>query len=219
MQNQMDFGAYGAPRSKGLAITSLVLGILSLLTCSLFGIGAIISIVLGVLALNKANNQPDQYGGKGLAIAGIVLSAVSFMSGIIVAIAIPNLVRSQQAAREVAAIREVQAIGIAELQYSAFKGRGKFTDLRTLGVEGLIDSQLASGEKFGYLFSAQPVTGTDTAAMYEVTAKPVSSGTFGTGTRSFYTNENNIIYESEGGLPPSASPQDRVPKNGKPIFR
>ena len=42
-------------------------------------------------------------------------------------------------------------------------------------------------------------------------------GIIGTGNRSFYANETFVVYEAEGGEPPSASHNDRVPKNGIPI--
>jgi hypothetical protein len=219
MENQLSFGGLTAPRRKGLAVASLIMGILSVVLCSLFLVGPIVGIVLGILALNKANKQPQEYEGKGLAIAGIVLSAVSIVSsGVIAAIAIPNLLRSQQAAREMAAMREVQTIGTAQLQYSVTKGKGKFANLRTLGQEGLIDPILASGQKGGYIFTTEPVTGSNAPSMYDVTARPVKAGTFGTGRRSFYSNETFIVYDEDGGEPPQATPQDRVPKNGTPVF-
>jgi type II secretory pathway pseudopilin PulG len=218
MENQLSFGGVTAPRRKGLAVASLVMGILSIILCSLFLVGPIVGIVLGILAINKANKQPQEYEGKGLAIAGIVLSALSiFTSGVIAAIAIPNLVKSQQAARETAALREVQAIGSAQLMYSLTKGEGRFTNLRTLGQEGLIDSTLATGQKGGFVFTSEPVNG-GTIAMFDTTARPVEAGSFGTGNRSFYSNESNVVFESNGNVPPKATPQDRVPKNGSPVF-
>jgi uncharacterized membrane protein len=53
-------------RTNGLAIASLVLGVLWL-----FWIGSVIGLVLGLMALKqiKTRNQ----GGRGIAIAGVVL--------------------------------------------------------------------------------------------------------------------------------------------------
>ena len=75
----------------------------------------------------------------------IELLIVVAIIGIIAAIAIPNLLKSQQAARETAALREVQGIGTAQLQYSVTKGRGKFATLADLGANFFVDAGIASG--------------------------------------------------------------------------
>jgi hypothetical protein len=62
-------------QNKTLAITSLVLGILSLVC---FGIvTGPIAIILGFMAVNKEKNEPALYGGKGMAYVGIALGALS----------------------------------------------------------------------------------------------------------------------------------------------
>jgi prepilin-type N-terminal cleavage/methylation domain-containing protein len=147
----------------------------------------------------------------------IELLIVVAIIGIIAAIAVPNLLRSQQAARETAAIKELQTIRDSEVLYSVTKGHRKFTDLATLGSQGIIDSALASGTKGGYVFSAAPIEGEGLTSMFDASAKPGSVGTFGTGNRSYYTNENMVVYEADGGTPPTATPQDRIPKDGQPI--
>lgn len=147
----------------------------------------------------------------------IELLIVVAIIGIIAAIAIPNLLQSQKAARETAALQEVRNIGGAQLQYSLTKGRSKFADsLATLGANSMVDSNMASGTKGGYIFTSGMVS-EGPPALFDTTAKPVSVGTFGTGDRSFYSNESNVIYEVEGGEPPTAEIQDRVPKNGNPV--
>jgi type II secretory pathway pseudopilin PulG len=216
----MDNQAYypsSSPQRKGLAIASLVVGIVSILTCGGLLVGAIVGIVLGIVAMNKAQRDPTQYAGRGLAIAGIVTSAFSFLLGILAAIAIPNLLKSQQAPQETAALTEVQTIGKAQILYSVTKGHGTFADLRTLGARGFIDAGLASGQKRGYIFSSEPVSVSGLTPMFDTTARPVEVGNFGTGNVSFYSNETMVVFETEGLQPPTATPQDRVPKNGTPI--
>lgn len=72
------------PKDSGLAIASLVLGILSLLSsCCIFYVSivlAIVSLVLGIVSL------AGKHGGKGMAIAGIVLSSISVLLGIAVGV-------------------------------------------------------------------------------------------------------------------------------------
>lgn len=149
----------------------------------------------------------------------IELLIVVAIIGIIAAIAIPSLLRSQQAARETAAVSEVKGIGGAQLQYSVTKGRGKFGDLAALGAQGIIDPTLASGTKGGYAFVSTPLDAEGLPPMYDTTAKPTATGQFGMGNVSFYSNENNVIYEAEGGEPPTATPEDRVPKDGTAYAR
>lgn len=216
MDDQTSYPPAG-PQRKGLAIASLVIGIVSILTCGGLLVGAIVGIVLGIVALNKARKNPGQYAGSGLAIAGIVTSTFSPLPGIVAAIAIPNLIKSQQAAHETAALTEVQTIGRAQILYSVTKGHGKFADLRTLGAQGLIDAGLASGQKGGYIFSSEPVSVSGLTPMFDTTARPVEVGNFGTGNVSFYSNETMVVFESEGIQPPTATPPDRVPKNGTRI--
>jgi len=61
-------------RSKGptLAIASLICGIGGLLTC---GLSAVVGVILGIVALVKLN-KAGATSGKGLAIAGLVVSAL-----------------------------------------------------------------------------------------------------------------------------------------------
>lgn len=145
----------------------------------------------------------------------IELLIVVAIIGIIAAIAIPNLLRSQQAAHETAALADVQAIGKAQILYSLGKG-GKFTTLASLG-EGYVDSTLASGNKHGYIFASDPLSSDTPPPMYDSTAKPAAVGMFGTGNRSFGSNETNVTYEAEGAVDLKGTPTDRRPAGGQPI--
>jgi competence protein ComGC len=217
MDNQT-YDPAASPRRTGLAIAALVIGIVSFLTCSLLLVGAVVGVTLGIVALNKANSDPAHYAGRGLAIAGIVTSVCSLLPAVfMVAIGIPNLIKSQQAVRETAALTEVMTISKAQVLYSVAKGRGRFTDLRTLGLQGYIDADLASGQKGGYIFSTEPLSVSGLPTMFDTTAHPSAVGNFGTGNRSYYSNETMVVFETEGRQPPTATPRDRVPKDGTPI--
>jgi hypothetical protein len=114
-------------RKKGLALASLILGLLSLPTLGLLLVGAMASIVLGVVALVKANRQPAEYGGQALALCGIGASVLSitlmpFVLGIAAAIAIPSLLRARVAANEAAAIGDIRAMLAAQEAYKAANG-------------------------------------------------------------------------------------------------
>lgn len=76
-----------------LAVVSLGLGVIGLagmLPTLIFGLCAIIPIVFGVGALitgflgrSRAKNDPAKWGGSGLALAGIVVGAVSVVAPIL----------------------------------------------------------------------------------------------------------------------------------------
>ena len=62
---------YGAPsRTSGLAIASMVLGILWL-----YWIGSILAVIFGHVAINQAKKDPS-LRGRGMAIAGLVLGYI-----------------------------------------------------------------------------------------------------------------------------------------------
>jgi hypothetical protein len=66
--------AAGQGQANGLAIGSLVCGALSIL-CLGFLLG-IPAIIMGFMQLKKISADPANYGGKGLAIGGIVTGAI-----------------------------------------------------------------------------------------------------------------------------------------------
>ncbi len=66
-------------QNTGMAIASLVLGILSLVL-SFFGIGFILGIVAVVLGhIQKSNiaKNPEVYGGSGLALGGLITGYIA----------------------------------------------------------------------------------------------------------------------------------------------
>lgn len=73
----------GGGQSKTLAIISLVTGILSFLCCSSIFVVGIAAIITGFMAKSKANSNPDEYGGSGLALAGMILGGISLVFGIL----------------------------------------------------------------------------------------------------------------------------------------
>ena len=74
---------YSAPAptgTNGLAIASLVCSVIGLLC----GVGSIVGVILGIVALGQIKKSGQQ--GRGLAIAGIAVGAVFLVIGVIVGI-------------------------------------------------------------------------------------------------------------------------------------
>jgi type IV pilus assembly protein PilA len=190
--------SYAAPDSElknGIAIAALIVGIISFFTVSFLLIGAFLGITLGIIALVKANRQPSVYGGKGLAIIGLVTSALSVVIlipfGLIAAIAIPNILAARRAANEGSAIRSLQTISAAQFAYQA--KHLQYGSIDQLEDEKLIESTLATGKRNGYSFSIvlKPQLPGELGG-FDATAVPVEYR--GTGIRSFYINETGVIF-------------------------
>jgi type II secretory pathway pseudopilin PulG len=214
--------AGSAKPRRGLAIASLVLGILGLPTIGLVGVGALIGIVLGVVALVNASREPARYGGKGMAIAGIALSVVAvtvmpMVLGIVAAIAIPSFLRARVSANEAAAIGDVRTVISAQAHYQTING-GYFGPIECLAAPGrcvpsysgppLLPADLAAAvSKQGYrrTFHAGPVAGGTLPAgvspssltSFAYVAVPVTAAQ--TGVRSFCGDATGrICYEKHG---------------------
>ena len=71
------------PRTNGLAVASMVLGILCL-----YGIGSILALVFGYQAKGQIERSGGRESGRGMAIAGIVLGwiGLALMAFIIIAV-------------------------------------------------------------------------------------------------------------------------------------
>ncbi|UGT40517.1 DUF4190 domain-containing protein [Nocardia yamanashiensis] len=80
----------GEPKSKGLAIAALVLGILGILTFwtvifTILGIiFGLLAMIFGLIALSKVRAGTGD--GKGMALSGLILGAISLIGGIIAGI-------------------------------------------------------------------------------------------------------------------------------------
>ncbi|MBL1073212.1 DUF4190 domain-containing protein [Nocardia sp. 2] len=73
-----------SPKGKGLAITALVLGILSLpAVFTVIGgvLLGLIAVIIGIVAMSKA--RKGQAGGTGMAVTGLILGALGLIGSVI----------------------------------------------------------------------------------------------------------------------------------------
>jgi prepilin-type processing-associated H-X9-DG protein len=100
-------------RTSGLAIASLILGILGFCT---FGLAGIAGLILGIVGLIAISKSAGQLKGGGLAIAGIIVSAVSLFILFILllmAILMPALTQTRDQARAVKSMSNVKQLCLA----------------------------------------------------------------------------------------------------------
>ncbi len=203
------FGILGFP-----PILFVIIGFLAGLLGVIFGIGGgvigilvplswiPIALISGIVALRRTNKSPQEYGGKGMAVTGIVLSSMTILLVPLVgAIAVPNLLAARRSANEGAAILTIRTITGAENTYLSTTGKGNCGDLQSLIDNSLIDKSLSGGEKSGYRFTVT-VSGSKSC---EISATPtVSKGVTSTGIRSFYSTSEDgwkIHAAEKGGTP------------------
>jgi type IV pilus assembly protein PilA len=181
-------------KTSGLAVASLILGILFLIFPA-----AILAIILGHISRSQIRGSAGRIKGAGLALAGLILgyAGVAVIPILIIAaIAIPNLLRSKMAANEASAVASLRTLYTASITYNAMRNEGYPPALENLGPANgtaqekqrasLIDATLASGTKHGYLFSYRP-----TGSGFTINADPVTAGT--TGVRHFFMDQTGVI--------------------------
>jgi type IV pilus assembly protein PilA len=126
---------------------------------------------------------------------------------IIVTVALPKLNKARMYAQETAALKAIQTINTAQVQYNSTFGRFA-TSLTELGPPtsgnanassaDLISSDLASGEKQGYKYTLAGTPGG-----YTISAVPSAFGS--TGSRTFYSDQSLVLRENYGQEPASAN--------------
>jgi hypothetical protein len=73
------------PPTSGAAVTSLVLGILGLVTgCCSFGLFSVLAVIFGHVSLNETKN--NMKAGRGMGIAGLVMGYVALAPAVVLSI-------------------------------------------------------------------------------------------------------------------------------------
>ena len=108
-------------QTAGLAIASLVLGILGFVM--LGPLGAIPAIICGHIAKSKINANPETLTGEGMALAGLIMGYIQIgflvlMVPLLAAIAIPSFVKAREASQRSACINNMRQIDSAKEQWA-----------------------------------------------------------------------------------------------------
>jgi prepilin-type processing-associated H-X9-DG protein len=107
-------GAAVAPQTSGLAVASLVLGILG---C--FGITALAGLALGIVSLVRIKNSQGRLSGTGIAVAGTAVSAVFLLlMPVWLALSLPAVAKAKSKAQSVACMNNVKQLCLAAIIYA-----------------------------------------------------------------------------------------------------
>lgn len=193
---------WGPPvQTSGLAVASLILGILFLIFPA-----AILAIILGHISRSQIRGSAGRIKGGGMALAGLILgyAGVAVIPILIIAaIAIPNLLRSKMAANGAAAVGSLRTLHMAAMTYYSAYDHGYPPALENLGPPAagkeneeranLIDPVLGTGKKSGYLFLYRAVRlqGSTAPVGYTINADPAVDGS--TGMRHFFLDQTGVI--------------------------
>jgi prepilin-type processing-associated H-X9-DG protein len=102
-------------KTSGMAISSLVLGVLGL--C---GVTAVAGLILGILALVNINRSGGRLSGRGLAIAGICVSGFMLLFSIpmTAAMLLPALAKAKAQAQAVNCVNNVKQLSLGMMMYA-----------------------------------------------------------------------------------------------------
>jgi type IV pilus assembly protein PilA len=128
----------------------------------------------------------------------------------VAAIAVPHLLRARMSANEVAAVGSIRTLQDAQVAYSmSHPDQGYSCSLDELGPAAngrgtsstnadLIDNQLTTGKKSGYVFQISGCGSNTPQTSYMITAVPEVNGT--TGSLFYCVHQDGIIhYAANGG--------------------
>jgi hypothetical protein len=123
-------GSPTASKNSALAIWSLVLGILSLICCTVFS--AIPGIICGHMALSRIKQSAGALQGRGMAIGGLITGYLGILLAIILipTVAIPAFTKGRETSQKIICVINQQQIDAAKKQW-ADKNQKQPTDVPT----------------------------------------------------------------------------------------
>jgi len=216
----------GGPANRtGLAVTALVLGILSVLSIYALELSMLLGLTAaacGAIAFVQAKRQPLQFAGKSLALAGAGIGGmVALLYPVWASLVVPTRLKAAITANETAAVRDVNAVVAAERRY-ALANHDYYDTFGCLArpqdcIPGyranltIIDAPLvATSVRHGYSYTlalgpSAPAEAAESTSPSSVTcfayiAAPVKVGV--TGSRAFCGDESGQVRVGLSGVEP-----------------
>lgn len=161
-------------------------------------------------------------GKKDLGFSIIELLLVIMVIGIIVAIAIPNLLASRRAANEASAISALRTFPSAQATYSSTAGAGTYASSAQLGSLQLVDGILgaASPSKSGYSFTINVSTTAPVRTHYCAIASPITAppAVNRSGERWFAVSVPGVLFTATAAGALTCDPATGSLSGGTPVM-
>jgi hypothetical protein len=109
-------------RKSGMALTSLVLGISSIALCLTILTG-LPAVILGHIARSRAKNDPENYGGEGLALGGLItgyigIALVPVLAIVFAGMTLPALAKAKSRAQTINCVNNLKQVGVSARLYA-----------------------------------------------------------------------------------------------------
>jgi len=110
--------AAAGSKTNGLAVASLVLGIIGFATCGLL---SIVGLILGIVSMGQIKKSRGAESGHGLALAGTIVSGVSLLllPFILAAMLLPALAKAKERAQSIQCMNNLRQLALATQAYAA----------------------------------------------------------------------------------------------------
>ena len=151
----------GPPQTCGMAGWSLGLGI----SAFLCGVTAIPGLILGIIALNKIKASAGRLSGRGLALGGIVTSAIALLLFPVVFLAamlLPALAKAKSKAQTIQCVNNLKQLGLSVRLHAGdnsdtFPAATNWSDaiLAEAGTPRIYVCPGAPNARCGYAYNAQ----------------------------------------------------------------
>ncbi len=111
----------GNAPTSGLAISSLVMGILGFVTCGLSAIlTAPLGLIFGFMGMSRIKSSEGRLKGHGIALAGVIVSGVSIVTLFIgAALMLPALAKAKTKAQSIHCVNNLKQLSLAVRLYSS----------------------------------------------------------------------------------------------------
>ena len=140
------------PKTSGMAIASLVCGILGLICIPI--LPALLGLIFGIIAIRKINSSGGGVGGKGLAVGGLITSVIGviILPAILALILLPELGKAKAKANRIKCVNNLKNINMAHMAFAQDNGERYPWQLSGLQIQNHFGSNPGLAQTAGGVF-------------------------------------------------------------------